>query len=241
MKTQIITITMILAGMVLNACDTIIGDRPSDEITTQHYDFTDYDQIETESAFSIYVAFSDTEENIEIEANDNLHQYMEVKKEGSTLKIGFRDNTGINGPATLNAYITTKNVTGYSGSGASRFIVDNDISGKNASVFLSGASRFKGELYVENLSADLSGASVMQISGNADDTDLTASGASNIEDYEFNTDHLSIHLSGASQASLTVSEKMDVTASGASVFRYKGQCIINSQNITGGSQIINMN
>jgi hypothetical protein len=241
MKTQIILTTLILASILLNACDTITNIRPSDQITTQQYSFSDYDQIETESAFSVYVTFSDTEEKIEIEANDNLHQYIEVKKESGTLKIGFRDNVGYRGSATLNAYITTRNVAGYTASGASRFIVDGDISGENASVFLSGASRFSGEMHVENLFADLSGASVMQLTGSADTSDLMASGASSIEDYEFSTDYLTIHLTGASNAFLTVTEEMDVTASGASIVRYKGTGVVNSQNISGGSQIINMN
>ena len=245
MRTQIITTTMALAAMILlNACENnfvFTGVRPSDQITTQQHYFTDYDQIETESAFSVYVAFSDTEEKIEIEANDNLHQYIEVKEEAGSLKIGFRNNTSINGPATLNAYITTKNVTGYSGSGASRFIVDGDIRGESASVFLSGASRFSGEMHVNNLYADLSGASFMLLEGSADSSDLKASGASNIEDYEFSIDDLMIHLSGASQASVTVSGKMDITVSGASVVRYKGPGVISSQNVSGGSQVINMN
>ena len=99
MRTQIITTTMALVAMILlNACENnfvFTGVRPSDQITTQQHYFTDYDQIETESAFSVYVTFSDTEEKIEIEANDNLHQYIEVKEEGGSLKIGFRNNTSI--------------------------------------------------------------------------------------------------------------------------------------------------
>jgi len=241
MKTQIILTRLVLTSLLLNACDNILFINPSDDVTTQQHFFSDYDQIETESAFTVYVRFSDTEEQIEIEANDNLHEYIEVRKESGTLKIGLRDNKNIRGPATLNAYITTRNVTGYNASGASRFIVDGDISGENASVFLSGASRFSGEMHVENLFADLSGASLLRMTGNADAADLRASGASGIEDYEFSTDYLNIDLSGASHASLTVTETMDIKASGASIVRYKGQGHINSQNISGGSQIINMN
>jgi hypothetical protein len=50
-----------------------------------------------------------------------------------------------------------------------------------------------------------------------------------------------VNLSGASNVSLTVTDEMDVSASGSSIVRYKGDAVINSQNLTGGSQIIHMN
>jgi hypothetical protein len=56
--------------------------------------------------------------------------------------------------------------------------------------------------------------------------------------YDFNTDYLNINLTGASHASLTVTKKLDVSASGASVLRYKGPGIVNSQNLSGGSQLM---
>lgn len=241
MKTRIILTTIALASILLNACDEIDHVRPSDNITTQEYSFSDYGRIETESAFTVYVNFSDTEERIEIEANDNLHDHIEVKKESGTLFIGFRNNVGINGPATLNAYITTKQVTGYSASGASRFFVEQDINDESASIFLSGASMFTGDLNVDHLTVEMSGASIADITGSANEADLRGSGASNFGGYDFSTDYLNIHFSGASNAALTVTDEMDVTASGASVIRYKGSAVIHSQNISGGSQLIHMN
>jgi len=238
MKTQIILTTLILMSIIFNACDDVSSIIPDDNVTTQQYSYSDYDQIDTESAFTVYVEFSNTEETIEIEANDNLHQYMDVKVESGALKIRFRDNINIKGSATLNAYITTKNVSGYSASGASHFIIGDDVESENANIFLSGASKFTGEMHVANLSADLSDASVLELSGEAEAFNLTASGASAIGDYGFSTENLNINLSGASNASMTITEKMDVQASGASVLRYKGPADINSQNLTGGSQII---
>jgi hypothetical protein len=64
--------------------------KPSGAITTRNEAFEDYDMIEASHAFQVYVNFSDTEESIEIEANDNLHQYIEVKKINNVLHIGLK-------------------------------------------------------------------------------------------------------------------------------------------------------
>jgi len=241
MKTQIITTTILLTGIFMNACDSVKDVIPGDNVITQEYTFSEYENIETESAFTIYVKFSDTEESIIVESNENLFQYIEVSKSSNNLKIGFKENISIKGSATLNAYITTKTVKGYLASGASRFIVEDEIVTDNVTVFLSGASEFVGEMYVENLDADMSGASSMALEGESASFDVTASGASGVSDFEFSAEYLKVNFSGASNASLTVTEEMDVSASGASIVRYKGDAAINSQNLTGGSQIIDMN
>ena len=241
MKTKLITATIVLAGILLNACDNIQDVIPDNNVVTQEYTFSGYENIETESAFTVYVEFSDTEESILIEANENLFEYIEVSKGSDNLKIGFRENISIKGSATLKAYITTRDVSGYFASGASRFIIEDEIVTEDATVFLSGASQFIGEMYVENLYAEMSGASSIDIMGEAASANVTASGASSIRDFEFSTEYLRVNFSGASTASLTVTDKMDVSASGASIIRYKGDANINSQNLSGGSQIINMN
>lgn len=241
MKTKIITATIVLSGIFLNACDNVKDVIPSNNVITQEYTYSGYENIETESAFTVYVDFSDTEESIVIESNENLFEYIEVSKSSNNLKIGFRDNISIKGSATLNAYITTKNINGYSASGASKFIVEDDVVSDNVTVFLSGASQFAGELYVENLDVDMSGASTMNLEGESASFNVTASGASNVGDFDFSTEYLNVNFSGACTASLTVTDKMDVSASGASIVRYKGTAVINSQNLSGGSQIIDAN
>jgi len=238
MKTQIILTLIFSTSLFFTACDDVTNIKASGDVTTQNHSFSAYNQIDIESAFTAFIRFSDTEESIEIEANDNLHEYIEVREQSGTLTIGFRDNTNITGNATLNAYIVTKNIDGFSASGASRFIVQDEINEEGVSIFLSGASQFGGVIQTISLNADISGASQIQISGSSEDTNLTATGASQIEDFNFSTDYLNVFLSGASQASLTVNEELDVVASGASIVRYKGSGVVNSQNLSGESKII---
>lgn len=220
------------------SCESFNSVVPVEDISIRQKEFFDYQRIDVESAFTVYLNFSDTEEKIEIEANDNLHQYIEVDKVGGTLKIGFRNNTNVNGSATLNAYITIKNISGYSATGASRFILNDPLTVENTDIFLSGAGSFTGDLEVINLSANLSGASTLNLIGSCESFDIEASGASNIYDFSFRCDYLNINLSGASNASLTINHSFDVNASGASIFRYKGEGKVNSQKLTGGSKIL---
>ena len=242
MKTKVFAIILVGVNLFLYSCD--INDThviPDNKVTTRQATFSDYDMIDASTAFSVYLTFSDTEESIEIEANENLHQHIVVEKVGGVLKIGLEHNINVKGSATLNAYVTTKHVSGYSASGASRFIVENRIESEEASIYLSGASNFTGALEVNKLYVDLSGASIINIDGTTNVFDLEASGASVMRDYEFESKSLKADLSGASSIHVTVDENIYVEASGASVLLYKGSAVIKNQDLSGASFIKKMN
>jgi len=239
MRKRIIIPALLMSVFILS-CDSFNSVVPVEDVSIRQKEFSDYQRIDAESAFTVYINFSDNEEKIEIEANDNLHQYIEVDNVGGTLKIRIRNNTNIKGSATLNAFITTRHVTGFSASGASRFILNDLLIAENADIFLSGASSFTGELEAINLSSSLSGASTLNLAGSCESFDIGASGASSIFNFSFSCDHLDSKLSGASNASLTVNKSLAVTASGASLVRYKGQGKVCYSNLSGESKIVKM-
>lgn len=242
MKTVIISLTLFGISLFLFSCDTFDQQiKPSGNVTTRNEAFENYQMINASNAFSIYVNFSDSEEIIEIKANDNLHEYIEVTKTNNTLYIGLKDNVSVRGNATLKAYITTKPISAYSGSGATRFILEDPLNAEDVQLILSGASNFEGDLETDNLTMDLSGASIANISGSASIFDVEASGASVFKHYGFEAQSLKANISGASNISLTVNEEIDIEASGASVLNYKGPAVITHQDLSGASSVKNAN
>jgi len=235
---NVITLILLSFSLFLFSCNVFDEHvRPSGDVTTRNESFENYNAINTSHAFQVYVNFSDTEEIIEIEANDNLHQHIEVKLVNNTLEIGLRDNISIRGSATLKAYITTRHVSSFSGSGASRFINQSPIEAENVNIHLSGASNFSGDIQTSELIVDLSGASVMNISGISNEFDIEASGASVCRDFGFETNYLKADISGASGLYLTINDEIDVEASGASNLHYKGNAVISHQDMSGASTI----
>lgn len=242
MKTQLISLTLIGFALFLFSCDVIDNDVvPNNKVTTMQATYSNYNAIDASSAFTVYVTFSDDEESIEIEANENLHQYIEVKKLNNVLKIELEKNISLHGSATLNAYIKTQHVSKYEGSGATRFIVENTIEADDVHIYMSGASTFTGEIDANNLYSDLSGASVMNVDGFTNNIDIEASGASMLKDYGFQTRSLIADLSGASSVYISVEEEINVEASGASALHFMGPAIIIHQDLSGSSSVKNMN
>ena len=241
MKTNLFSLAILGLSLFIFSCEIYDHDVvPDSNITTMQATYSDYHSLDVSTAFTVYVTFSDTDELIEIEANDNLHQYIEVRKDNGTLKIGLEDNVRIRGNSTLNAYITTRSISGFEASGASKIIVENPVNEDDVHIYLSGASSFLGEINCNRFYADLSGASNINVSGNANDLDLEASGASVFRDYGLNVEKLNGELSGASNAFLTVEDEIDIEASGASNLHYKGDATIIRKDVSGASTVKKM-
>lgn len=236
MKTAALFLNLALLFTSLSSCD-YQRIRAYGDITSRQVNYSDYTGLELSNAFNAYVSFSDTEESIEIEANENLHDHIIVEKHGNDLIIKLKPHTAIRGKATLNAYITTRSIVDFDLSGASEVILENPLIGERAAIELSGASEFYGELSLNRVELEASGASNISLFGNIGEFEASLTGSSELKDYDLIADELDIQLSGASDAYLTVSKAIEVRGSGASTLNYKGDAIVTTQNLSGSSKI----
>ena len=241
MKNVTTKIAIMLVGLslLLSACnndDTIV---PVANVTSQERFVTEYTGIEVSTAFSVDIEYSATEESIIIEANDNLHQYIEVEKVNNKLRIKIRDNTTIKGNATFKAHVITKNqLSSYAAAQASQITLIGPFEATEVTLSLAEASFLNGTITAQSISTFLDGASNATLKGSADTFTANVAQASILGTYEMITQSAILRLSGASNASLTVNGTIDLTASGASSLMYKGTATISNLNLSGASQII---
>ncbi len=240
MKTKTFCIGLIFSIGLFTSCDreTI---RASGEVTSREISFSDYSGLKVANAFNVYVTFSDTEERIRIDANENIQDRIIVQKDGNDLVIKLQKYTNVKGNATLNAYITTKRLSKIDISGATDLTLENEWVAEDAKIELSGASDFSGEVTAERLILDMVGASTANIYGSVNALNANLSGSSNVQDYDLVVGRLNIEMSGASEAFLSVYEAIDIRASGASLLSYKGNATVNNKRLSGASEIKNRN
>lgn len=243
MKTTTKLAAIIIGLTFMFACSTDDKVFPSSTITTDVRIVDDYDGIDVSTAFTVDVEFSDTEELIEIEANKNLQQYIIVEKRNGKLIIKLENNTNIHGGnMVLKAHIITKNpISSVAVSGASHMTFVNTLEADVVYFKLTGASTIDGSIASNLLDAELEGASNLTLKGMTNQLNGRLSGASLLNNFDLNVNDVDLNLSGASNTSITAKNKIDLKASGASVLRYKGNAIEEDIELSGASQIINMN
>ena len=221
---------------VLTSCenDSI---RASGEVTTREFPFSGYNALEVGGAFEVFVQFSDMEESVRIEANENLQDRLVVRVDGNTLEIRPENNLNIRGNATLRALITTNNLARIDLSGATTLSLEDEWVVDNGDLRLSGASNLTGEVTASELEIRMSGSSDIDLFGIVEELDADLSGSSDFRDFDLQVQRLEIDLSGSSDAFLSVNESIEIDASGSSSLNYRGNPEIIKQNLSGGSEL----
>ena len=240
MKKTAFVLFALLFALGLSSCEKEeLSVIPSGRVTNKYYTISNLDALKVEDIFEVYVSFSNTTEELVIQADDNLHHLVDLSRRNGTLTIGLEDRVQLRGrPHTLKAFLTTRDLHVIEGAGAVRIFLENEWHNNNARIELTGRSSFEGAVDIAHLDAFMSGACSMHLSGRAGEFDIMALGASHMKDEDFECDYLEADLSGASSLRLTVNKELEVDADGGSTVYYRGNGIVTHQDLDGGSSIV---
>lgn len=227
----------------------------SGELETRIFEYSDFSRLEVGGSFEVSVARADSY-SISITADDNLFPYIEVQKSGDTLKIGLKglrsyrntteratvsmpDLRGLNisgaSKGKVSSFSSSHSLS-FEASGASNLTLD-DLKAGNTEFAISGASRVSGSITMSDSKLNLSGAGQIELEGSAANVSIEASGASGAMLDGLSVVNASANLSGASNATVNISGRLDVDLSGASKFYYLDNPTLGKINVSGGSSI----
>ncbi len=223
---------MVMVLMLDAACTAVSG---SGNVVTRQIDTAAFSKLEVSDAFAVNVTVGSPEQ-VTVRVDDNLVDSLDVGVSGDTLHIGLVSGTHTI-DATLHADVTVSTLSALDGSGASTITLTDPIEATTLAVALSGASRLIGAIEIEGGGLELSGASNTSLSGSAGTLEVTESGACHIDARELTIESLTIDLSGASNAEVTVTGSLSAVASGASALRYAGSPAVSRSDVSGASTI----
>jgi len=240
-------LTLILTLFMTNAYSQW-GDnyiKLSENITTESKDITGFDKIIVEEDFEVHILYSNKFEKLEIEANENLHDLIQVDLKNNTLSISTKSySTSSGGRGKWNgakehlvAYITIMELSEITGNEDVNIVFDDIIKADKLSINLAEDSTLKGALDIQNLIVDLDEDSILNIEGNAQTMDAQVNEDSKIKGFDFIVGNLKIDLNEDSKAQLTVNGEIDLRANEDSSFHYKGNGIFRNKQLTEDSKV----
>lgn len=214
----------------------------SGNLVTEEMEFSDFAIVEVGYAFEVEISQASSY-SVDITADDNLFDYIEVSRTGDSLTIGLKSGYTYRpqwpwGTLTLRAEITMPELYELQLSGATRGTVEGFSSSHEFILGLSGASFLKGDFTTSgDAQFTLSGASTAELEGAANDLTISASGASRLELSDFPVHNADVTLSGASRATINLDARLDGDLSGASYLLYLGNPTTVDVNTSGGSTV----
>jgi Putative auto-transporter adhesin, head GIN domain len=201
----------------------------------------DFNKIKVSGSIKVVLSQSD---NVALAVSASQDKYIgDIKTvlENNTLRIySSGESWGGGKSRELTVYLSFKDLTEIQVSGASKVLAPGEMHLEKLRIELSGASEIKADLSIQNLTVQLSGASEARLEGKAKMLDVECSGASDINFYSLQSETCNAVASGASDMEINVTKELNAVASGASHIYYKGEAAANVKN-SGVSKISKRN
>ena len=163
-------------------------------------DVANFKQIDVSGIIEVEVV-AQKNFSVEVEADDNLLEYVKTEVDGDTLKLYTKNRIS---PSTkIRVVISMPELTGADVSGVSKLTAN--------------------EIKTESFHLDVSGASKIEINGEAKNLKIEASGASKINAENLKVSNADVDVSGATHVTVNATEEVRADASGASKVNYVGE------------------
>lgn len=210
-------ILLLFSSLLMSSCfEEDPGPRQSD---IRQYVISDFDRIVAGDALSVTIKQGNS---FSIQANGdqrNLDDLL-VYKNGNTLIVRYDHYEKRQYGTSVN--ITLPTLAGVDFSSA----VNANISGftdvNQFDLTLSGSSLAQLDMEISELNFSLSGASQLQLNGKGEKLIGTLSGASLLSAFNFPSAQAKLIVTGASNGKVSVAQRLEVSASGASLILYRG-------------------
>ena len=235
MKITIVSVLLgilLITGLLVACGGVLVG---SGNLNTEQHSVKEFTGVDISSAFEFEIKQADSY-GVNITADDNIINRIEVIKEGNTLKIGLKNTVSL-GPVTLKAVITMPKLTSLVVSGAARGTITDFNSAEKFTLDISGAGKVSGDITAGDADFDISGASVVQLEGSANNITADVSGASRFNLGGLKVNNAKLTVSGASSGTVNPTGRLDADVSGASRLTYLGTPTMGNVNTSGASTI----
>lgn len=212
-------------GLDCLSCPVAEGDPETQEISSESYEGSDFDEIEINGLIDARIE-QGTEYRVELTGPQSEKEKYKITRENGRLVIDYQDDRkfwqqDLVDIDEIKIQITLPKLERLEGKGAGK-INFKDFDVEKLDIELLGAIKLRGELKAEDVTIDLSGASEVEIEGKAKTLEAVIQGASTLRAYDFEVRDAVVEVNGASSAKVNVSGTLEMDEGFASSIDYRG-------------------
>jgi hypothetical protein len=208
----------------------------SGRLTTRTIDLSGVTSVVAEANFVVHLRTGRSAQAA-VTMDDNLTDRVAATVTDGQLRLGIKPGMSVRN-ATLSADVTVGQLDRLATAGASRVMLDPTLTSPALYLNIAGTSAITGPVMVGRVQATVSGAGTLALSGDVAQLSFSAAGASQLPLADLTVRYLDATLSGASHATVTVTDTLAVQAAGASVLRYRGNPSVTRSQTSGMSSIV---
>lgn len=173
-----------------------VGVDGNGKVVKRSISLTDFNELQVNGAFHTMIRQGDTP-SLEVEMDENLFQYLEVKQEAGELTI--ETERPIRKSKARNLYLTVVNLEDVQVNGANERETRGGLKGNSLYIQANGASELKIEYYGSELDLQANGGSEINLRGSVEGLGVQVKGAAEVRAFEMRASSVKVEVSGAAE------------------------------------------
>jgi hypothetical protein len=204
---------------------------------TREENITEFNKVKVSHPFDVDIKQGDSF-SVVIKLDDNAVQYLEVAKEGTTLKIELDYQECLEkGDITLKAEVTMPQLHGVNLSLSSQCNITGFKSTNPFDVDVSLSSELQGDIDAGDININASNSSLVTLRGSGDNAIIEASLSSQIDLADFTVVDAEVDASTSSTITVNASGNLDAEATNSSHIYYLGAPTLGEINTDNSSSV----
>ncbi len=228
MKKHIKTPFLFLFGLLslsLTSCFDDWGIKGEGPVISEERSLEPFKRVQNALSADVYIRQGPQEE-IRIEAQENILNNIITKVRNGRLEMGFDEN--VRRHDGIKIWITIPEVRELSVSGSGALYSEGQIEAEELELNISGSGDARLLAMVDYLEANISGSGKVKLEGQANELNFRVSGSGEIDALGMPAKVANVHISGSGDCFLEVHDRLDVSISGSGDVSYRGQPVVNS-------------
>lgn len=212
-------IAAFIVTVLMTSCIGIFSERGNGVRKKESFEVADFQRIDIGGNFIINLTEGEPGEVI-IESDENLFDYIDLEVRGRTLIASSERMLDSEEGVIININVKNLEVLGISG--AAEVKSTNPLLSADLAIILSGAGKLELMLDVEDVSLNVSGATLVYLEGAAKKLEIDMSGAGSLEASELEVEDCFAQISGLGKVLVNVSGRLEAEVSGLGSVEYLG-------------------
>lgn len=179
-----------------------------------------FDRLELNGAFRVFLHQGDREE-VSLEGPASILDRMEVEQRGDKIRVQSR-NEERTSLKKIDVYVYFRDLSRLEINGVGQFVAQTSIHTRSLDLVINGIKELDIEIYVEDLTAEISGLGRNYIAGSADVADININGIGSLDALDLEVRDLRIETNGIGKAEVFATEEISVSAYGIGSVYYRG-------------------
>ena len=204
-------------------------------MTSEDRDVSTFKAVVTGGSEDLYVTQGNVQK-VRIEAEEGIIKDIETNVRNGVLYIEHEDRY-FRSHKQIKVYVTMKEINGLRLTGSGKIVGETPIKTDELELGISGSGDIVLDVTATEITSGISGSGNIDLTGKTSDHNFKISGSGKINALDLETENCSVQISGAGDAKVNVSKKLDVKVSGSGSIRYTGDPARVNTNVSGSGSV----